>query len=167
MTLTLWLRLRAHLRFLGQETLSSFDPLLPDKYSHCSMGSFYWRLLVRIVQIMNRLILEAMLTVYRPGGRESIHWKCVQTKGWLGFRNTASGRLLGHDSKGKLRCSAERHQSWENFCVRMTPAGGYILLMTHFERLWHVGTIVDKGQEKLAKIGENMEDAIIWEFVKV
>lgn len=51
--------------------------------------------------------------------------------------------------------------------MRMTPDGDYILLMTHFERLWHVGSKNDKGKEKLAKIGENMEEAIIWEFIKV
>lgn len=109
----------------------------------------------------------AQLTFCCTGGRGSIHWACVQTKGWLGFRNTVSGRFLGHDSKGKLCCSVDRHRSWENFCVRQTPEGGYVLLMTHFERLWHVGSIVDQGREKLAKIGEKMEDAIIWEFVKV
>jgi hypothetical protein len=101
-----------------------------------------------------------------PSGRGSIHWKCVETKGWLGFRDSASNRFLGHDMSGRLRCSAEQHNGWENFCVRMTPAGGYVLLMTHFERLWHVGIMVEQGVGKLAKIGDK-RSAIIWEFVKV
>ncbi|KAH7418460.1 hypothetical protein BKA64DRAFT_654446 [Cadophora sp. MPI-SDFR-AT-0126] len=110
---------------------------------------------------------DGQVVLAPPGGKGSIHWACVQTKGWLGFKNTVSGRFLGHGKHGNLICSAGKHQSWENFCVRMTPDGDYIILMTHFERLWHVGTKNDKGKEKLAKIGERMEEAMIWEFIKV
>lgn len=100
-----------------------------------------------------------------PGGPGSIRWACVETKGWLGFRDINSGRFLGHDSRGRLQCKAERQQGWENFCVRMTPEGGYLLLMTHFERLWHVGIEMEQGVQKLAKIGER--NGTIWEFVSV
>jgi hypothetical protein len=110
---------------------------------------------------------DGQVVLARPGGRGSIHWACVETKGWLGFRNTVSGRFLGHDKKGRLCCSAEQHQGWENFCVRMTPEGGYVLLMTHFERLWYVGIMVEQGVEKLAKIGDRRFAGIVWEFVKV
>jgi hypothetical protein len=109
-------------------------------------------------------LLDGQIVLSSPGTRGSIHWACVDTKGWLGFRNTVSGRFLGHDDKGRLRCSAERHQGWENFCVRLRPEGGFILLMTHFERLWQVGFKEERGVEKLAKIGS---DGIVWEFVKV
>lgn len=100
-----------------------------------------------------------------PGGRGSIHWACVETKGWLGFQNLASGRFLGHDKKGRLCCSVERHQEWENFCARSRPEGGYILLMTHWERLWQVGIYMEQGVEKLEKTGGS--DGIVWDFVKV
>ena len=112
-------------------------------------------------------LLDGQIVLAQLGGRGSIHWACVETKGWLGFRNLASGRFLGHDIKGTLCCSAERHQGWENFCVRMRPEGGYVLLMTHFERLWHVGIKAGQGVEKLAKIENGGSDAIVWEFVKV
>ncbi len=69
--------------------------------------------------------------------------------------------------QGRLCCLASRHQGWENFCVRMTPEGGYVLLMTHFERLWHVGIKVEQGVEKLAKIGDGGSAGTVWEFVKV
>ena len=49
----------------------------------------------------------------------------------------------------------------------MRPEGGYVLLMTHFERLWHVGIKVEQGVEKLAKSGNGGSDGIVWEFVKV
>jgi hypothetical protein len=112
-------------------------------------------------------LLDGQIVLARPGGRGSIHWACVENKGWLGFQNTVSGRFLGHDAKGRLCCSVERHQGWENFCVRTRPEGGYVLLMTHFERLWKVGIKVEQGVEKLAKIGNGGPDGIVWEFVKV
>ena len=112
-------------------------------------------------------LLDGQIVLAQLGGRGSIHWACVETKGWLGFRNLASGRFLGHDIKGGLCCSAERHRGWEYFCVRMRPEGGYVLLMTHFERLWHVGIKVEQGVEKLAKIEDGGSGGIVWEFVKV
>jgi hypothetical protein len=112
-------------------------------------------------------LLDGQIELTQPGGRGSIHWACMETKGWLGFRNTVSGKFLGHDVKGRLCCSAERHQGWEYFCVRMRPEGGCVLLMTHYERLWHVGIKVEQGVEKLAKIGDGGSDGIVWEFAKV
>ncbi len=112
-------------------------------------------------------LLDGQITLDPPGGRGSIHWACVETKGWLGFRNTVSGKFLGHDAKGGLRCSAERHQGWENFCVRMRPQGGCVLLMMHYERLWHVGIKAEQGVEKLAKIGDGGSGGMAWEFVRV
>ena len=110
---------------------------------------------------------DGQIILASPGGRGSIHWACVENKGWLGFRNTVSGRYLGHDKHGKLHCAAERQQGWENFCARITPEGGYILLMTHFERLWHVGIKSERGVERLAKLGDGVVNGMVWEFVKV
>jgi hypothetical protein len=112
-------------------------------------------------------LLDGKITLASPGGPGNIHWECVETKGWLGFRNRVSGRYLGHDKDGKLHCSAGRQQMWENFCVRLRPDGGYVLLMTHFERLWHVGFKMERGMEILAKIGDGGSDGMVWEFVKI
>ena len=112
-------------------------------------------------------LLEGQVVLTQPGGQGSIHWACKETNGWLGFSNPVSGRFLGHDAKGRLCCSAEQHRSWENFCVRPRADGGCILLMTHHDRLWHVGTREEQGVEKLAKIREGASDGIVWEFAKV
>jgi hypothetical protein len=112
-------------------------------------------------------LLDGQVVLAPPGGRGSIHWDCVEAKGWLGFRNNVSGRSLGHDAAGRLCCSAERHQGWENFCARLRPDGGYVLLMTHYERLWQVGTKVVNGVDMLAKMDLRQPDGIVWEFVKV
>ena len=107
-------------------------------------------------------IMQVVLTGLDGWG--SNYWACEQNKGWLGFRNPVSGKLLGHDGKGRLCCSADRHRDYEKFCVRQNPEGGYTLLMTHSSDLWRVGTALDGG---LAKIEDSSPNEIIWEFVKV
>jgi hypothetical protein len=153
---------------VATDLLDDHDPLGSTKLSSSSVpwpGSTF---IIRNISSGDVIaLLDGQIVLARPGGRGSIHWACVDTKGWLGFRNSVSGRFLGHDIDGRLRCSAKQHQGWENFCVRMTPEGGYALLMTHWERLWHVGIIVEQGVEKLAKVGGGRSAGLIWEFVKV
>ncbi|KAL8975790.1 MAG: hypothetical protein Q9205_008073 [Flavoplaca limonia] len=112
-------------------------------------------------------LLDGQIVLTQPGGRGSIHWACVETKGWLGFLNVVSGKFLGYDANWKLCCSAERHSWWEFFCIRMRPEGGCVLLMTHYERLWQVGIKVEQGVEKLAKMEYGGSDRIVWEFAKI
>ena len=112
-------------------------------------------------------LLGGQLMLTPPGSHGCIRWVCVETKGWLGFRNTVSGKFLGYDAKGQLRCTAERHREWEQFCVRMRPEGGCVLLMTHYDRLWHVGIKTEQGVETLAKIADGASDGMVWEFAKV
>jgi hypothetical protein len=113
-------------------------------------------------------LLDGRVVLAPPGsGRGSIHWDCVEAKGWLGFRNNVSGRFLGHDAGGRLTCSADRHQGWENFCARLRPDGGYVLLMTHYERLWQVGSRAVGGVDVLEKMDLKRPEGLVWEFVKV
>ncbi|KAL9017672.1 MAG: hypothetical protein Q9185_005006 [Variospora sp. 1 TL-2023] len=113
------------------------------------------------------------------GGGGSVHWACVESNGWLGFLNIVSGRFLGHDSKGKLCCTAARHRRWEHFCVRKRPqGGGYVLLMRHYDGVCCVGVKkeVEQGRvvEKLAKLEDaaaaaaaaagSSNGGIVWEF---
>ncbi|CZT03660.1 uncharacterized protein RAG0_10361 [Rhynchosporium agropyri] len=118
------------------DILEDLDPLKGPKGSVPWPGNQYIIRCTISGQVLT--LIDGQVVLASPGGRGSIHWACVQTKGWLGFKNTVSGKYLGHEVKGNLRCSAARHNSWENFCVRQTPDLDYILLMTHFERLWHV-----------------------------
>ena len=109
-------------------------------------------------------LVDGHVALTQPGSSGSIYWVCVETKGWLGFRNAVSGKFLGHDIRGRLCCTAEQQKGWENFCCRTRPEGGCVLLMTHWERLWHVGLTPERG---LAKVGDGASDGITWEFVKV
>ncbi|KAG8531237.1 uncharacterized protein KY384_004595 [Bacidia gigantensis] len=119
-------------------------------------------------------LLNGKVILAAPGGRGSIHWKCEESEGWLGFRNTTSGKLLGHDVNGNLHCSANKLDGWEFFQTRMNPDGGCILLLTHrwhaFDtrvKLWHVGSKKEGGTEKLAKVAEGGTGGITWDFIKI
>ena len=94
----------------------------------------------------------------------SIHWACEEKRNWLGFMNVASGCFLGHQGN-RMFCNVKIHNEWENFCVRHTPEGGYILLVTRDKKLWKVGTEVVDGVEKLVRI-EGEDEGTIWEFLK-
>lgn len=60
-------------------------------------------------------------------------------------------------------CDGPWHQGWENFCVRITPEGGYLLFMTHWGKLWNVGVILESGVQKPAKL-EERDRGVVWEF---
>lgn len=107
-------------------------------------------------------LLDGQVVLASPGGRGCIYWACVESKGWLGFKNISSGKYLGHNVFGDIICGAGEHQGWENFCVRMNPEGKFVLLLTHWEKLW----FVTAGTDALWKCPER-GDAVIWEFVKV
>ncbi|TEY71158.1 hypothetical protein BOTCAL_0100g00220 [Botryotinia calthae] len=109
----------------------------------------------------------------RSGKNPNVLWKCVEIKGWLHFRNAASGCFLGHNFWGDLICTAKAPDGWERFITRPTPDGGHYLLMIHWERLWKVG--IKRGI--LAKIGEGETggfalsgeeegEVIAWEFLR-
>jgi hypothetical protein len=153
---------------VAADFLDDYDPLGDAKSSFSTVpwpGSTF---IIRSVSSGHVItLLNGQIMLALPGGRGSTHWACVETKGWLGFQDPASGRFLGHDINGRLCCSARRHQGWENFCVRMRPEGGYVLLMTHYERLWYVGINLEQGVERLAKIGNGESHGIVWEFVRV
>lgn len=91
---------------------------------------------------------------------------CVESKGWLGFRNSVSGKYLGHNVDGKMISGAENHWGWEYFCARMAPEGGFISVITHKEGLQFVGASWEDGMEKLEKVAD-VRSAVVWEFIKV
>lgn len=97
----------------------------------------------------------------------SIHWICHETQGWLGFKSPTSGNYLGHDKQGKLSCFSKRHSKWEWFYVRIVPQGGFVLLMTHWDRLQYVEVVKQDKVVKVAKTERGVEHAAVWEFIKV
>ncbi len=100
------------------------------------------------------------------GGHGAIHWDCVESEGWLGFRNLVTDRYLGYNEEGRMHCESDQHAEWEKFCVRMRPEGGYVLLMINDEKLSQVGVKVDQEVEKLCRLGEGAPGGKRWEFIK-
>ncbi|KAJ2896165.1 hypothetical protein MKZ38_005772 [Zalerion maritima] len=118
---------------------------------------------------VNLMSPQGSFSLYRHGlltTDGSSHWECVESKGWLGFRNAESGRYLGHDHGGNLVNRAVDHKGWENFVSEHSADGGYILKMTHYERLWHLGVVGEsEGEPRLAKMDYGIP--LVWEFIKV
>ncbi|KAM3157060.1 hypothetical protein ABEW05_002392 [Botrytis cinerea] len=116
------------------------------------------------------------VTLAKPGDNRgsSIHWKCIEVKGWLHFQNAASGCFLGHTFWGDLTCSSRVAEGWERFTVRPLPDGGYYLSLTHFERLWKLGIkngilakICEGETGGIVNNGEGVGQVVVWEFTKV
>ena len=106
-----------------------------------------------------------------PGGRGSIHWDCVEVNGWLGFRNSVSGCLLTYfpHNKNKIGCSVKKLADWEKIALRPKPGGGYVLMMTFWEGLRPIGTVIENGKTKLAKLDNDPEAqaGLVLRFIKV
>lgn len=107
---------------------------------------------------------EVLLTT--PSDRSS-HWLVVEKNGWLGFMNAQSGRYLGHDGFGKLRCSAREHKGWETFHFQPGGRQGQVLLMPHWDRLVPVGAPLHDGKAGLRMLVDGIAGGLVWEFVKV
>ncbi|KAI1076903.1 hypothetical protein F5B20DRAFT_554196 [Whalleya microplaca] len=90
------------------------------------------------------------------------HWVCVEKNGWLGFRSPVSGTYMGHNGRGGFVAAVKHHKSYEYFCTRRHPDGGYLLLMKHGDDLWKM----DVGEEGHDLI-ETKGDGTVWDFVKV
>ena len=92
-------------------------------------------------------------------GRGGFHWECVEKNGWLGFCNSVSGTLIGHNSRGAYIAAATLHRQYEGFCARRHPEGGYILVTRHSDNLLSMkvglsGTLV-----------ETKDEGTRWEFI--
>lgn len=112
-------------------------------------------------------LLKEQIVLAPPGSLGSPHWECVETDGWLGFRNIASYGFLGRNDQWLLCCSVKWHREHEKFHIRSRPEGGFVLLMTHWWKLRPVGIKEEKGQQKLAMIENGNTSGIVWEFVEV
>jgi hypothetical protein len=112
-------------------------------------------------------LLDGQVMLAPPGDRGSIHWACVETEGWLGFRNRISNKFLCHDWNGRLKCSAEQRDKWRHFSVTPVPNGGYIMQMLDWWTLRPIVINAENGLRKLGRTGNKLSDGIAWEFVKI
>ena len=136
-----------------------------SSYSVPKPGSTF---IIRSVSSRNIItLLKGQVVLAPPGSFGSPHWECVETDGWLGFRNIASYGFLGRNDQFLLCCSVKWHRGHEKFHVRSRPEGGFFLLLTHWGKLQPVGIKEEKGQKKLAMTENGNTSEIVWEFVEV
>lgn len=89
-------------------------------------------------------------------------WACFEENGWLGFRNRATGMVMGHNGRGGFHAKVTHHRAHEWFQVRRHPEGGYLLLVKHRDHLWRM----DVGPDGRTLV-EKPEGGKRWEFVAV
>ncbi|KAK5629848.1 hypothetical protein RRF57_005563 [Xylaria bambusicola] len=91
-------------------------------------------------------------------------WKCLEKDGWLGFRETGSGHVLGHDGKGSYRATQNHHKYWEY--LQVVPKGneGYQLGSPRWSTLQLVGI---GGDGRTLVDATSSDNAAFWEFTEV
>jgi hypothetical protein len=115
--------------------------------------------------------LDGQVILDKPEGLGTFRWRCVETRGWLGFRDPASALYLGYDKESWLRCAMDHHQDWEYIAPRMRPDGGFVLLMLVEQALVPLGVCAKKlehhGDEKKVKLTDWNAEGIVWDFIEV
>jgi hypothetical protein len=99
------------------------------------------------------------------GGHYTFRWKCVDKKGWFGFRDPASHMFMGYDDQGTICCQAKHHKRSEEFYVRHAPGGGYNLLVPDSDELFPIG--LEKDTENVLVMTDNWSAALVFQFIKV
>lgn len=112
-------------------------------------------------------LIDGNVVLASPGSCGSIHWTCVETEGWIGFRNRVSNKFLCHDGNGRLKCTADQRDGWRQFTVTPMPDEGYIMQMLDWWKLRPIVIDAEKGLQKLGRNGNNLSEGIVWEFIKV
>lgn len=159
------------------ETISP-DPTVDDRSGPPCYGASYPKSYSvpepGLILVIRSVVSEDVITLYGGnvvlaplGGFGSQFWECIKTDGWLGFRNVASGGMLGRDNKWLLCCSVKWHREHERFHIsKVEPEGGYILLTAHRRKLCPVGLKEEKGEQKLAMLESGNTNGAIWEFLR-
>ncbi|KAI1117739.1 hypothetical protein F5Y14DRAFT_447685 [Nemania sp. NC0429] len=96
-------------------------------------------------------------------------WHCEQRdSGWMGFRDTVSGRYLGRDNRGGFIVQAQRLDDWESFVIRHRKTGGYNLCVKYGHTLKPMGVTGGKSAvgPKLAD-APGPEKAALWVFIEI
>ena len=115
-------------------------------------------------------LLNGDVLLNQPASLGSVYWTCVESDGWLGFRNVASGKHLRHGGGGPgLHCSNHQHDKWERIQIRPHSGfnRGFTLLMEYFGGLKPVGTRMGQGVEILERLYEPGASGLSWIFLEV
>lgn len=90
----------------------------------------------------------------------------------MGFRNKASGKLLGHDGAdpGRMVCVAEKHKAWEYIHVTQSSAilGAFTLYSEfNWQGFRPVEVAVDGSESVLQRSRDFQGSGTAWFFIEV
>lgn len=141
-----------------QDKLDSFSNTIP------SAGSTFLILSAQERRVVS--VVGGKIVLSEDYNDSASKWKCEESNGYLGFRNCASGLLLGRDKNWKLSCFATRHRNWEWFRAYAKPEG-YVLIMPMWDELYPVG-YREEGRRRFLSTIKNWEsEPILWKFSEV
>ncbi|KAF1919254.1 hypothetical protein BDU57DRAFT_135172 [Ampelomyces quisqualis] len=114
--------------------------------------------------------LDGEVILDKPGGLGTYRWKCVETEGWMGFKDPASAQYLGFQEHGLLFCRVPHHRRNEYMCTRMRPEGGCVLLVSYGDSLCPVGVFAEETGNRVKpkiKVMDWDSEGIVWDFIEV
>jgi hypothetical protein len=115
--------------------------------------------------------LDGEVVMDKPGGLGTFRWRCVEKKGWMGFKDPASALYLGRREYGLLACAVPHHREDEYMITRMRPDGGCVLLVRyHDESLRPFGVVANEsgnGTKQKVMIVDWDSEGIVWDFIEV
>lgn len=91
----------------------AFDDYERERYKPPVPGKTY---IIRCMENYRQItLLDGQVVLAEPDSLGSPYWHCIETNGWLGFRNVATKCFLGHNGQkpGDMICKVERHREWE------------------------------------------------------
>ncbi|KAH3974592.1 hypothetical protein HBH52_130520 [Parastagonospora nodorum] len=114
--------------------------------------------------------LDGEVILDKPGGLGTFRWRCVEDKGWMGFKDPASAQYLGYHEHGVLACHVPHHRKNEYICPRMRPGGGCVLLVCHDDFLRPLGVFANESEHGIKQQVKTMDwnsEAMVWDFIEV
>lgn len=114
--------------------------------------------------------LDGEVVLDKIGGLGTFRWRCVEEKGWMGFKDPASALYLGYHEHGLLCCRAPHHKNNEYICPRLLPGGGWALLVRQSDHLRPLGVLsneADDTRKRKIKIAHWTSEGIAWDFIEV
>ncbi|KAF2759847.1 hypothetical protein EJ05DRAFT_526534 [Pseudovirgaria hyperparasitica] len=90
-------------------------------------------------------------------------WECVEDRGRLGFRNTASHTYIGHDGiDGTMIATARQHGVFEWINVLPLEAGGFKIMSEYMSAY---NPIAVRDDER--SVGQTTGEPSGWDFIRV
>ncbi|KAI2478268.1 hypothetical protein Ptr902_10463 [Pyrenophora tritici-repentis] len=114
--------------------------------------------------------LDGEVVMDKPGGFGTFRWRCVEERGWMGFKDPASAQYLGWHEHDLLFAKVHHHKNNERIFPRMRPEGGCVLLVCKGDSLRPLGVCADEskdGTKQKVKIAEWDSEGIFWDLIEV